>query len=142
LIDLMSLSRLAAPAVLVVLLLGALAAAGAEEARRFATSHITPQEWQTFYDEVRAKPGARDISRADVPSVTAIQVMSEWRVYYFTKPGWAAHPAVVIQQVVQMEDGTFIRTTGYFAGAEGPFAEWFLAFKQHNEEIRKTLRLK
>src|SRR5215831_15234623 len=96
----------------------------ADDARRFASSHITPQEWQAFFDEVKAKPGARDISRGDVPSVTAIQVPSELTIYFFTRPGGAAHPAVVVERVVTKSGATYIQHDGYFAGSEDAFAEW------------------
>jgi hypothetical protein len=116
--------------------------ASAEEGRRFATSHITPVEWQTFFDEVRAKPGARDVSRADVPSVAAIEVPSEATIYFFTKPGWGAHPAVVVERIVKRSGRTYVQHDGYFAGAELAFVQWFNAFKQRSDEIRKAMKAK
>src|SRR5262252_8453549 len=41
--------------------------ATAAQMRRFPSPHITPEQWQALFDEVKAKPGAQDISRPDVP---------------------------------------------------------------------------
>jgi len=113
--------------------------AAADEGRRFAGSHITPAEWQAFFEEVRAKPGAHDISRPDVPSITAIEVPNELTIYFFTKPGWAAHPAVVVERVLRKANGTYLQHDGYFAGSEDAFASWFAAFTQRSQAIRSTL---
>ena len=100
----------------------------AEEIKKFPQPRITAEQWRTFFEEVKAKPGARNISRPDRPDVVVIAVPAEHAVYYFTKPG-PAHPAVVIAQVIQQGTVISIRHTGYFAGSEEAFARWFGAFK-------------
>ena len=111
----------------------------ADQSRRFPQPRISAQEWQTYFDEVKAKSGAQDISRADRPDVVAIAVPSEQAVYYFTKPG-GAHPAVVIAQVIQRGTAILIEHSGYFAGSEEAFAKWFGAFANQSEFVRTYLK--
>ena len=116
------------------------ATAASDVLRRFPQSQITPQEWQAFLDEVKAKPGARDLSRRSVPSVDAIEVPDERTIYFFTRPGWAAHPAVVVERVLTRGSATYLQHDGYFAGSEAAFAQWFSAFQQRGAGIRKALQ--
>ncbi|MBX6321591.1 MAG: hypothetical protein IRY94_07180 [Rhodospirillaceae bacterium] len=123
----------------------ALAAAGlaiaatAQAAPRFASPHITPEDWQRFYDEVRSKPDARDISRPDVTGVIAISVPSERTVYYFTKPG-PVHPAVIIEEIVVRDGRLTLRYSGYYAGSEAAFAQWFDSFRRRSQGVRDVLQ--
>ncbi len=113
--------------------------ATADAAPRFASPHITPEEWQSFYDEVRSKPGAQDISRPDVTGVIAISVPGERTVYYFTRPG-PVHPAVIIEQVVLRDGRMTLRYSGYYAGSEAAFAQWFDAFRRRSQGVHDVLQ--
>jgi hypothetical protein len=126
---------------LVVLLLGCLIAqAGtAAAAPRFPHPRITAAQWQILLDDVKAKPGAKDISRPDVPDVTAIVVPEEFTVYYFTKPG-PAHPAVIIQHSEERAGNLRVAYTGYYAGSEPAFAAWFDAFRRRSQDVLKSLQ--
>jgi hypothetical protein len=87
--------RLAIGAALVLFCAALTAArAGSFSERRFPQAHITADQWQTFFDEVKAKPGAQDISRPERPNITAIAVPAEKTIYLFTKPGPAQVPCL------------------------------------------------
>jgi hypothetical protein len=128
-----------APALLLLALAPA-AAAAADGGRRYAQSQITVGEWQAFFDEVRATPGARDISSPQVPSVTVIEVPGERTLYFFTAPGGAAHPGVVVERVLSKGGATYLQRDGYFAGSEEAFRAWFDAFAQRSRAIRNALQ--
>ena len=126
--------------VLALLVVLCLAAPGlAAQMRRFPSPHITPEQWQTLFDEVKAKPGAQDISRPDVPGVLAISVPGESTVYYFTQPG-PVHPAVIIQEIVSSSGQLRLRYSGYFAGSEKAFGQWFDAFRRRSEGVHDALQ--
>jgi hypothetical protein len=109
-----------------------------EPTPRLPQSKITEAEWATFFNEVKAKPGAQDASRPDRPDIVAIAVEREGTMYYFTKPG-PAHPAVVIAQVVQRDGTVFLRHNGYYAGSEQAFARWFKGFTDQVDKMRRSL---
>jgi hypothetical protein len=125
--------------VLVLLLAFGVTAGKAGELSRFPTPHITPEQWQILFDEVRSKPGSQDISRPDVPSVVAISVPGDLAVYYFTRPG-PEHPAVSVEQLVPSHGQLRVRYSGYFAGSEKAFAQWFEAFRHRSEGVRDALQ--
>jgi hypothetical protein len=56
-------------------------------------------------------------------------------MYFFTNGG-SAHPAVVVEKVVQEGTGIGVKHTGYFAGAEEPFAKWFSGFQARRRDSR------
>ncbi|HXW23665.1 MAG TPA: hypothetical protein VEK73_02870 [Xanthobacteraceae bacterium] len=114
-------------------------AVSSEPAGRFPQSHITVAEWQTFLAEVKAKPGARDVSRPERPDILAIAVEPELTFYHFTKSG-PAHPAVVVEQVIQRDGAIYIQQFGYYAGAEDAFAQWFGKFQERADAIREGLK--
>jgi hypothetical protein len=115
------------------------ASADPDPDRRFPHSHITTDEWRSFFDEVRAKPGAKEIPVPEHPDIIRIEVPAEKAFYYFTNGG-PAHPAVIIEHIVQMEAGLGLTQTGYFAGPEEPFARWFNAFRARTEMIREHIK--
>lgn len=136
------LGRFARIVLLVVAILGiglpvAHAQSGPE--RRFPHSQITAAEWQTFLNEVKAKPGVRDVSHLEQPDILALDVDSEKTIYFFTNGG-PAHPSVVVETVVQDSKGVSLRHTGYFAGSEAAFAKWFDGFKARADAIREGMK--
>lgn len=113
--------------------------ARADEAKRFPHSQITAAEWQTYFDEVRAKPGAKDVSRPDRPDIVVIDVESEHAIYCFTHGG-PAHPAVVVEHIVQTNGGIGLQYDGYFAGSEEVFARWFAGFNARAKAVRQQMQ--
>jgi hypothetical protein len=88
---------------------------------------------------VKAKPGARDVSRADSPDILAIVVNPEFTFYYFTKSG-PAHPAVVVEEIIKRDGAIYLQHYGYFAGSEEAFARWFGGFQKRTEAIREHMK--
>ena len=109
------------------------------EPPRFPSPHITAEQWQALYDEVRAKADAQDISRPELPGIIAIAVSSEFTVYYFTAPG-PVHPAVIIQRMALQDGQMRVGYSGYFAGSEEAFAKWFDSFRRRSEGVRDVLQ--
>ena len=91
---------------------------------------------------MKAKPGAQDISRPDFPAVV-ISVPgdhpNEVTVYYFTEPG-PAHPAVIVEEVAPRDGKLRVRSSGYFAGAEPAFAQWFDSFRRRSLGVHDVLQ--
>jgi hypothetical protein len=105
----------------------------------FPQPHITAEQWQAFYDEVKAKPGA--VVEPPVGGVVRILVESEYAFYHFTTEG-PAHPAVIIERILQLEDGVYVQSTGYFAGSEPAFAAWFAKVRESNAMLEEHLKSK
>ena len=111
-------------------------AAQTDPAKRFPHSQITADQWQIFLDEIKSRPGVQNVSRPGQPDILALAVPSENTLYFFTNGG-PAHPAVVVEQVVQDGNGVSVRHTGYFAGSEQAFAKWFSTFHARDSAIRE-----
>jgi hypothetical protein len=107
--------------------------------KAFPQPKITPEQWQSFFAEIKAKPGIENVSRPETPDVVSLADRKEQIMYYFTNGG-AAHPALMIEKVVQNGNQVDIETTGYFAGAEEPFARWFRAFQDRAAKIRESFK--
>lgn len=120
-------------------LLMSVAASTAQSERRFPHSHITPAQWQAFLDEVKAKPGVQNISKPEQPGILALSVQSENTLYFFTNGG-PAHPAVVVEQIIQDGGNIGLQHTGYFAGSEDAFAKWFNAFRARAAAVRESMK--
>jgi hypothetical protein len=116
-----------------------LAHAQSDPPRRFPQSHITAQQWEEFFKEIKAKPDAQDVSRPQTPDITVIAVPSESTMYFFTRPG-PAHPAVVVERVTQKDGHVYMNHTGYFAGSEEAFAKWFNAFQARSDSVRSSMK--
>ena len=108
-----------------VVLTHALAAWADDMAWRFPSDHITTEQWQTFRDEVLAKPGA---TRQKFANQLVITVESERRIYVFTQPGHPAHPAVVVRAVVEHGTGSEVQRMGHYAGDQKAFDVWWHQF--------------
>lgn len=88
---------------------------------------IQPIERQTLLKEVKAKSGAK-ISQE--PGILRIEIREEKSIYFFTTEGHPAHPAVVIQKIIQENGNLMIETSGYTAGDRKIFEEWLNLFNQ------------
>ncbi|MEO8629449.1 MAG: hypothetical protein ABI612_15315 [Betaproteobacteria bacterium] len=136
-----SMLRASAALVLSICCAGVLSAAPADQsgdpqARRFPRTNITAQEWSTYLNEVRRRPGAVEVDRG---TIKRIDVASEAAVYFFTRPAHAAYPAAVRRAVVKNANGSYIRTSGYYAGRRDAFLAWLDTFLDQDETLRKYL---
>ncbi len=109
---------------------------GDPQARRFPRTNITAQEWSTYLNEVRRRPGAVEVNRG---TIKRIDVPNEAAVYFFTRPAHAAYPAAVRRAVVKDGTGTYIHTSGYYAGRRDAFLAWLDTFLDQDETLRKYL---
>jgi ABC-type Fe3+-hydroxamate transport system substrate-binding protein len=107
--------------------------------KAFPQPKITVEQWQDFLVQVKAKPGIANVSRPETPDVLALADKTENTIYYFTNGG-PAHPALAIERVVQNGGTVDIETTGYFAGTEEPFLQWFRQFQDRAAQIRQRFK--
>jgi hypothetical protein len=130
-------------ALLLASVVAAASPAAGQESRPFPSAHITEQQWQTYFDEVRKRADAEVLaapnSKADSEGVS-IAVRSENAVYYFTKPPNPAHPAVVRRAAVERDRTVYIDTTGYYAGSQTAFDNLFRSFGSSNARVREQFK--
>jgi hypothetical protein len=123
----------------VLLFLGVIAAQG-QSARRFETEQISPEQWRTYFDEVRALPSAK-VFENSAPHQVLVQVPKEDTIYIFTAKTHPAHPAVVKREIVVERNGDvrFARTS-YFAGERQPYEAWLREFDELERRNREAVQ--
>jgi hypothetical protein len=114
------------------LLLGLLnpALADGPIAPRFATGHITPEEWAQYLEEIKAKPGVHCEDAAANQYIC--DSSAERTIWVFTREGHAAHPAVSrgVMIATPTAQGTTlgIDRSGHYAGDKVAFDAWIKEF--------------
>jgi hypothetical protein len=109
----------------------------------FPQPRITTEEWQDYFSQVKALPGARVFERS-APDQVIVQLPKSV-VYVFTAPAHPAHPAVVRRQVVvDVKGDVRFARVGHFAGDEAAFVAWQRQFEELErksvEEVQRRLR--
>lgn len=96
----------------------------AQDFMPYPRPQITPEQWQSYFEEVRGKHAQ---SERQYPNehLVVYEDRGSYSSWAFTSPGHPAHPAWVTRQVVQGERGASIRQIGYFAGDETEFKKLF-----------------
>jgi hypothetical protein len=125
--------------IVAALLVAQLCAVGvsADEDRRFPNEKITKEQWQTYRQELLARPGATTSVIADQ---LIIAFPEEANTYYiFTEPKHPAYPAIVIRKLVEANGAISVRRTGYYAGIESAFANWWKQFDEVDAEFRRDV---
>ncbi|WP_444907872.1 hypothetical protein ACJJIR_07565 [Microbulbifer sp. SSSA008] len=98
---------------------------------------VTQDGIDSAYKEAMSKPG---ISITEEYSYKKIAVPSERTTYYFTLPEHPAHPAVVIQEVIEENGAIYLQATGITAGDRDIFEQWLRNFEQMHERVRKQMQ--
>ncbi|HIP77916.1 MAG TPA: hypothetical protein EYH07_05580 [Kiloniellaceae bacterium] len=134
--------KLAAALALVAVLVvpeatGAAATAGRPSARTGEVAQIDAESFQQMLDEVSALEGA--VAEED-GGITRVEVATDGKVWFFTQPGHAAHPAVVSVQILREEGVPHIQTDGWRGGSRMAFDEWFTAFVRRNAHLARKWR--
>lgn len=110
----------------------------AQQFNPYPQPHVTRHQWQTYFDEVRAKH-ASGRQEFPVDNLVIFEDNASHTSYAFTTPAHPAHPAWITRQASEDARGVRIRQIGYFAGDEAPFAKLFKQFEELNAKIRDEL---
>ena len=91
---------------------------------------LTDEEWQQFFDEVRAKPGAQVVGE-EGPLLVMINVQSsnEHSAYIFTQPALPAHPAY-LKAFSNDPSGRPVTVVGSYAGSKAEFDKFARTFME------------
>jgi len=110
-----------------ILACAAALAVAAQEFRPHPQARITTQQWQAYYDEVRAKHGdtEQQFAREHLVLFNDAKSLMSWA---FTLPGHPAHPAWVTRQPVTDGNNVKIRQIGFYAGDEQAFRKLFATY--------------
>lgn len=111
----------------VAILACAASVAGAQEFRPHAQARITQAQWQSYYDEVRARHAATE-QRFEVEKLVLFNDAKSLMSWAFTLPGHPAHPAWVTRQPVTDGNNVKIRQIGFYAGDEQAFRKLFATY--------------
>jgi hypothetical protein len=109
----------------------------ADEGRRFPDEHITVEDWNTYFAEVKALPDVT-INESD-QQTTIMQQKPSVVIYSFTTPNNPAHPGIVIRRLVMTKEGYGMKRVGYYAGSREAFARWWSAFGALDAKIRDQI---
>ncbi|WP_420346391.1 hypothetical protein [Pelagibius sp.] len=116
---------------------GAAATAGRPSARTGEVTQIDADSFQKMLEEVSALEGA---VAAEDGGITRVEIATDGKVWFFTQPGHAAHPAVVSVQILREEGVPHIQTDGWRGGNRMAFDEWFTAFVRRNAHLARKWR--
>ena len=116
-------------------------AAAAQDFRPHPQAHITPAQWQAYYDEVRAKHQATEQPFA-AERLVLFNDPKSLMSWAFTLPGHPAYPAWVTRQPVTDGDNVKIRQIGFYAGDEQAFRKLFATYvaltaRMHEEQQKR-----
>ena len=111
----------------------------AQEYKPYPLAKISRQEWQTYFDEVRAKQTVSERRFPDEKLITYHSVATRMN-WAFTTPGHPAHPAWITRRVTVRDGQTLVDQIGYFAGDEAPFAALFQSYQKLTERTTSNLK--
>lgn len=109
-----------------------------QELRPYPQARITEAQWQSYYEQVKAKYGGSSKLAPNQPLLIFDDGHST--LYAFTQPGHPAHPSWIARKVVQDSKGIYIDQVGYFAGDEGAFAALFKAYRALDANVREYVK--
>lgn len=109
----------------------------ADDGRRFPDEHITIEDWNAYFAEVKALPDAT-ITESD-QQTTITQQKPGLVIYSFTTPNNPAHPGVVVRRLVVTKEGYGMNRVGYYAGSREAFARWWSAFGALDAKIKAQI---
>jgi hypothetical protein len=99
-------------------------------APHFATTQITPEQWSSYLNEVKAVPDVRCEEAASAQYIC--DSAGQRTIWVFTREGHPAHPAVSrgVMVIRQTSQGATvgIDRSGHYAGDHGAFEDWMKEF--------------
>jgi hypothetical protein len=108
-----------------LVLVASFSSASAQRGRPFGEPKISSEQWQQYFDAVKAMPNAKT-QEGRIQTLITIEEANRNEAYYFTNPSHPAHPAVVKIIVFKDETGqTVARVFGHYAGSKEEFDPWF-----------------
>jgi hypothetical protein len=121
-----------------IMSLGFLAGARAQEYMPYPTPRITAGQWESYLAMVKSKFQATE-QQLPEQRLIVFRDDSTRTQYSFTTKDHPAHPAWITRQIVKANGDVNIRQIGYFAGSEVEFAELFRAYLDLNTRMRQRL---
>lgn len=122
--------RIAIPFLLGFFALRAATSSGESISPRYASAHITSEQWRVFLAEVKATPDVK--CEKYVLNQYACNSAAERTIWVFTSFGHPAHPAVSrgVIFVSPVPGGTVlsIDRSGHYAGNRAAFDKWMHEF--------------
>ena len=100
-----------------------------------ASAHAQNPDPDVLLKELSAKPGSRVVQERNL---TRVEVSSERAQYYFTQPGYFAHPSVVIRKVEEKSGTINLTTRGFTTGDKAVFDRWLATFLEQDAQRRRT----
>lgn len=100
---------------------------------------ITPEQWQNYFDQVRAKYSP-ETGIPEEFKLTLFLVEDNATLYAFTRPGHPAHPAWIRRDIYEDKEGVKLRMIGYFAGNEGEFKKLWRQYEELNRQMEEEMR--
>jgi len=106
------------------------------ESWRFPTDKISKEQWQTYFDEVKAIPS---VVQSTAPNQIILAVVAENTIYVFTTESHPAYPAVVKRQVQSINGSLRINRQGHYAGSKDAFDYWWHEFDALDAKIKNKM---
>ena len=111
---------------------------GAVEFKPYPSAKITKEQWLSYYQDVSTKHK----SSVKIVKEQYLEIYSDEEntiMIAFTQKGHPAHPAWVSRMPVEKDGVVNIRTIGYFAGDEPPFAMLYKQYLESNEKVKEHI---
>jgi hypothetical protein len=113
-------------------------AAHSQEFKPHPHAHITAQEWQAYFDQVKARH-ARTERPFPNEHLVLFDDAATRMTWTFTTPGHPAHPAWITRQPVEDLGQVKIRQIGFYAGDEAEFTKLFKTYLAMTEVMRRQI---
>jgi hypothetical protein len=110
----------------------------AQEFKPYPRERVTAEQWQDYFDQVRAKYSPA----TGIPDDVKLTIfMPEGALYAFTQPGHPAHPAWITREIFTDSEGFVrLRMIGYFAGSEEEFANLWRQYEELNRQMEEYIK--
>jgi hypothetical protein len=110
----------------------------AQEFKPHPHARISREEWQAYYDNVRARHNATERAFPNEHLVLYDDALTKMS-WAFTLPGHPAHPAWITRQPVQDLGQVKIRQIGFYAGDEAEFTKLFKTYLAMTDLMRRQM---
>lgn len=109
-----------------------------QEFKPYPQPRVTPEQWQTYFDEVRSRYSASMRTAPNQPLVAFDDGKSTQ--YAFTQPGHPAHPSWITRRIVDNFGRASLEQVGFFAGEEKPFAALYQSYGKLANDVRESIK--
>ncbi|HZF16325.1 MAG TPA: DUF4019 domain-containing protein [Steroidobacteraceae bacterium] len=110
-------------------------AALAQDFHPYADGQVTEAQWQSYFDEVRAKLGASERSFED-EHLVVFEDPSRQLYFAFTLPGHPAHPAWIGRRVYSEGGEAGTEQVGYYAGDRAQFEALYESYQRLTQRMQ------